>query len=90
MDKYKRGRNGEEPAALLRVGTGEQSEGAFFKLWESERKINQPEHTAGDSQNKGTEKLQRRAGHPRWRQEAGGGERGKVSPKAADLLTKKE
>ena len=25
-------------------------------------KINQPEHTAGNSQNKGTEKLQRRAG----------------------------
>ena len=33
----------------------------FFKLWESERKIDRPEHTAGGSQNKGIEKLQRRA-----------------------------
>ena len=33
----------------------------FFKLWESEGKVNRPEHTAGSSQNKGTEKLQRRA-----------------------------
>ena len=31
----------------------------------SERKIDRPEHTAGGSQNKGTEKLQRRAApHP--------------------------
>ena len=39
----------------------EQSEGDFFKLWESEGKINRPECTAGGSQNKGTEKLQRTA-----------------------------
>ena len=50
----KRGRNGEEPAAF-------QSEGAFFKLWESEGRIDWPEHTAGGLQNKETEKLQRRA-----------------------------
>ena len=36
----------------------EQSEGDFFKLWESERKIDRAEHTASGSQNKGTEKLQ--------------------------------
>ena len=35
-----------------------------LKLWDSKRereKINRPEHTAGRSQNKGTEQVQRRA-----------------------------
>ena len=35
-----------------------------LKLWDSKRereKINQPEHTAGHSKNKGTEQFQRRA-----------------------------
>ena len=49
---------------MLRVRTGPKAlravGGSFFKLWES-GKINRPEHTAGGSQNKGTEKLQRRA-----------------------------
>ena len=40
----KRGRNGEEPAAFLRVRTGQKAlravGGSSFKLWESERKIN--------------------------------------------------
>ena len=39
----KRGRNGEEPAAFLRVGTGPKAlravGGGFFKLWESEEKL---------------------------------------------------
>ena len=35
---------------------------SFFKLWESKGEIDRLEHTAGGSQNKGTEKLQRRAG----------------------------
>ena len=60
------GRNGEERAALLRVRTCPKAlravGGSFFKLWEGERKINRPEHIAGGSQNKGTKKLQRRAG----------------------------
>ena len=55
------------PKALRAVG------GSSFKLWESEGKINRPEHTAGDSQNKGTEKLQRRAG-PSPLEEGGSGE----------------
>ena len=53
------GRNGEEREALLRVRTGQKAlraaGGRFFKLWESEGRINRPEHTAGVSQNKGTE-----------------------------------
>ena len=50
---------------MLRVRIGRKAlravGGSAFKLWES-GKINRPEHTAGGSQNKGTEKLQRRAG----------------------------
>ena len=78
----KRGRNGEEPAAFLRVGTGQKAlrEGDFFKLWESEGRIDQPEHTAGSSQNKGTEKLQRRAAPSPL--EAGGRGRGKGQTQA--------
>ena len=48
---------------MLRVRTGPKAlravRGSFFKLWESERKINRPEHTASGSQNKGTEQVQR-------------------------------
>ena len=58
------GADGEEQAALLRVRTGLKAlravGGSSFKLWES-GKINRPEHTTGGSQNKGAEKLQRRA-----------------------------
>ena len=58
------GQNGEEPAALLRVRTLKALRAVggslCFKLWES-GKINRPEHTASGSQNKGAEKLQRRA-----------------------------
>ena len=51
---------------MLRVRTGPKAlraiEGSSFKLWDIAReKINWPEHTASHLQNKGTEKLQRRA-----------------------------
>ena len=73
------GRNGEEPAAFLRVGTGQKAlravGGRIFKLWESKGEINRPDHTAGGSQNKGTEKLQRRAAPSSL--EVGGRGRGK-------------
>ena len=57
-----------------------------LKLWDSKReKINRPEHTAGRSQNKGTEQFQRRASQ-QWtgpstcrRQE--GEEKGKLGPR---------
>ena len=75
----KQEQNGEERAALLRVRTGPKAlravRGSFFKLWESERKINRPEHTASGSQNTGTEKHQRRAGPSLL--EVGGRGRGK-------------
>ena len=65
------GRNGEERAALLRVRTrpkGPESNGRELlqdsilncEIAREREKINRPEHTAGCSQNKGTEKLQRR------------------------------
>ena len=67
-----------------------QSEGAAvrqqLKPWDSKReKINQPEHTAGCLQNKGTEQFQRRASqrrpaHPLQRQEAGGRGKGQTWP----------
>ena len=43
------------PKALRAIG------GSSFKLWDS-KGDNRPKHTAGGLQNKGTEKLQRRAG----------------------------
>ena len=51
---------------MLRVRTSPKAlravRGSFFKLWDSKEKLTGPELTAGGSQNKGTEKLQRRAG----------------------------
>ena len=60
-----------------------------LKLWDSKRereKINQPEYTAGCSQNKGSEQVQRRARRLRLSQPARGrrqegGERGRLGPK---------
>ena len=56
-----------------------------LKLWDSEREIiNWPEHTAGHSQNKGTEQVQRRARRLRTGPaplEAAGRERGSLGPK---------
>ena len=71
------GRNGEEPAALLRVRTGQKAlrafGGRFFKLWESKEKLTGLNTLLGGSQNKGAEKLQRRAG-PSPLEEGGRGE----------------
>ena len=82
--RTKRGRNGEERAAFLRVGTGQKAlravGGRFFKLWEIERRNDRPEHTAGGSQDKGTEKPQRRAAPSP--QEEGGRGRGKGQTQA--------
>ena len=86
----KRGRSGEEPAASLRVGTGPKAlravGGRFFKLWESEGRIDRLEHTAGGSQNKGTEKLQRRAA-PSPLEEGGRGRgKGQTQPQRSHPL----
>ena len=67
------GWNGEERVALFRVRTGPEcpESNRWDLLWDSNlncgiakerEKINWPEHTAGRSQNKGSEQVQRRAG----------------------------
>ena len=72
---------------MLRVRAGQKALRAvggrfFFKLWESERKIDRLEHTTGGSQNKGTEKLQRRAAPSPL--EVGGGGEGKGANSAPE------
>ena len=72
---------------MLRVRTGQKALRAvggrlFFKLWES-GKINRLEHTAGSSQNKGAEKLQRRVA-PSPLEEGGRGRgKGQTQPREA-------
>ena len=48
-------------------------------------KIDQPEHTALPAvhKTKGLRNFREEPAHPRWRQETGGGERGKLSPREA-------
>ena len=64
-----------------------------LKLWDSKRereKINQPEHTAGCSQNKGTEQVQRRARRLRTSPappEAGGRGEGKGANSALETAS---
>ena len=64
----KRGQSGEEQAALLRVRTGQKAlravGGSFFKLWESERKIDLPEAVR---KTKGLRNSREEPPHPRWR-----------------------
>ena len=93
------GRNGEERAALRRVRTGpecpEDNQRELLcitnlncGITKEREKINRLEHTAGSSQNKGSEQVQRRASRlltspaleSRGRRQ-GGGERGKLGPK---------
>ena len=87
----------EEWPALLRVRTGPEcpEDNRRELFWVTNLNcgtardreiINRPEHTAGRSQNKGTEQVQSRAcrlrtGPALRRQEAGGGERGRLGPK---------
>ena len=70
--------------ALLRVRTGPKAlravGGSFFKLWESEEKLTT---LPAVRKTKGLRNCREEPAHPRWRQEAGGGERGKLSPREA-------
>ena len=72
---------------MIRVRTGQKALRAvggrlFFKLWES-GKINRLEHTAAVRKTKGLRNSREEPPHPRWRKEAGGGARGKLSPREA-------
>ena len=55
---------------------------AFFKLWESV-KINRPEHTPAVHKTNGLRNSREEQPHPRSSKEAGGGARGKLSPREA-------
>ena len=81
------GRNGEERVALLRVRTGPKALRAvgrsFFKLWESKEKLTSWNTPPAVRQTKGLRNSREEPPHPRWRKEAGGGARGKLSPREA-------
>ena len=65
------GRNGEEPAAFLRVGTGQKAlravGGSSFKLWESEEKLTGPNTPPAVRKTKGLRNSREEPPHPGWR-----------------------
>ena len=65
------GRNGEERAALLRVGTGLKAlravGGRFFKLWESKEKLTSQNTLPAVCKTKGLRNSREEPAHPRWR-----------------------
>ena len=69
---------------MLRVRTGPKALGAvggsFFKLWESKEELTGRNTPAAVRKTKGLRNSREEPAHPRWRKEAGGGERGKLSP----------
>ena len=67
----KRGWNGEEPAAFLRVGTGQKAlravGGSFFKLWDSKEKLTGPNTLLAVRKTKGLRNSREEPAHPHWR-----------------------
>ena len=67
----RRGWNGEEQAALLRVGTGQKAlravGGRFFKLWDSKEKLTGPNTLPAVRETKGLRNSREVLAHPRWR-----------------------
>ena len=84
------GRNGEEPAAFLTVGTSQKAlravRGSFFILRESKEKLTGRNTPPAVRKTKGLRNRREEPAHPHWRKEAGGGERGKLSPREATPL----
>ena len=72
---------------MLRVGTGQKARravgGSFFKLWESKEKLTGRNTPLVVHKTKGLRNSREEPPHPRWRKEAGGGARGKLSPREA-------
>ena len=72
---------------MLRVGTGQKAlravGGSSFKLWESKEKLTGPNTLPAVRKTKGMRNSREEPAHPRWRKEAGGGARGKLSPREA-------
>ena len=63
--------NGEEQAALLRVGTGQRAlravGGRFFKLWDSKKKLTGPNTLPVVRKTKGLRNSREEPAHPCWR-----------------------
>ena len=72
---------------MLRVGTGRKAlravGGSFFKLWESEEKLTGRNTLPAVHKTKGLRNSREELPHPCWGKEAGGGTRGKLSPREA-------
>ena len=86
----KRGRNGEEPAALLRVRTGPKAlravGGSSFKLWESKEKLTGRNTPPAVRKTKGLRNSRKEPPHPRWRKEAAGRAKGQTQPQRSHPL----
>ena len=72
---------------MLRVRTGPKAlrevAGRFLKLWDSKEKLTSPNTLPAVRKKKGLRNSREKLAYPRWRKEAGGGERGKLSPREA-------
>ena len=72
---------------MLRVRTGSKAlravGGSSFKLWESREKLTGRNTPLAVRKTKGLRNSREESAHPRWRKEAGGGERGKLSLREA-------
>ena len=72
---------------MLRVRTGPKAlravGGSSFKLWKSKEKLTGPNTLLAVRKTKGLRNSREEPPHPCWRKEAGGGERGKLSPREA-------
>ena len=72
---------------MLRVRTGQKAlrtvGGSFFKLWDSKEKLTGPNTLPAVRKTKGLRNSREEPAHPRRRKEAGGGARGKLSPREA-------
>ena len=75
---------------MLRVRTGQKAlravGGSFFKLWESEEKLTGRNTPPAVRKTKGLRNSREELAHPRWRKEAGGGERGQTQPQRTHPL----
>ena len=81
-------RNGEEPAALLRIRTGQKALRAvggrlFLNCGRAREKLTGRNTPPAVRKTKGLRNSREEPPHHRWRKEAGGGERGKLSPREA-------
>ena len=84
------GRNGEEPAALLRVRTGQKAlragGGRLFLNCGREEKLTSWNTPLAVRKTKGLRNSREESAHPRWRKEAGGRGKGQTQPQRSHPL----